>query len=149
MGAVGSLLAGQLVEITDLRGHRIMAIFGSDNGFVFEHTNPNVPLPPLLLRDMDHPVFLGSFAEFIQRNNLFQAMVEVADYIETRYPERSSDTLLLCRVLKLLHQDSNHINPTKDMIEKAFAKVLCDESELLATHELIRQIAAMATGEGG
>ena len=144
MGAVGSLLAGQLVEITDLRGHRIMAMFGSDNGFVFEHTYPNMPLPPLLLS----PVILGSFAEFIQRNNLFQAMIEVSDYIEARYPERTSDTLLLCRVLKLLHQDSNHINPTKEMIEKAFAKVLCDESELLATHELIRQIAIMATGEG-
>lgn len=137
-------LAGQFCEVTSIYGQRIVVMFSKNNHFVFDNTDPRHPTTPMVLREEDEPVVLGSLVQYVKNNDLVQALAKVDEYLKSNLPDRQSDSLFMCRTLHWLKQNDLHISPSPKSIEDGIQAALQVEQDVYNLHGFIKKVEALA-----
>lgn len=140
-------LAGQFVEVTDVRGERIVAMFTKSNHFICDSTDPLKLTTPHVLTEGDSPVILGTLSGYVSKNNLATALLNVDAFMKKQLPERAKDSLFFCRVLHRLHRNDLHVNPSEQIIADMIAEILQEEQAVYDIHEFIIKVEQLATGQ--
>lgn len=131
---------GEFVRIKLISNDNVIVMISNNNHFTYDDLTEYKNFFPAVLKANCEPEFLGTFTEYIKKNNLNKGLMNLIAYLELYLTEKVDDSLFIIRVLDWLKTNSKSNNYTNVKIKEAIKSINLQESSVCKINNFISDI---------